>query len=62
MPVVIELELERSDHAEIAVKATLVEPVDVLDRRDLEVLHIVSGPQVRSSFASETDLRPPGGS
>jgi len=44
VPVVIELELERSDHAELAVKATLVEPVDVLDRRDLEVLHIVSGP------------------
>jgi hypothetical protein len=44
VPVVVELELERSDHAELAVKATLVEPVDVLDRRDLEVLHIGSGP------------------
>lgn len=53
MPVVGLLELDWWDHAKFAVKTAVVEPVDVLDRRDLEVLDAAPGSAVADEFGFE---------
>jgi len=44
--VVLLLELGWWDGADLAVKASVVEPVDVLGDRDLEVVDVLPGPFV----------------
>lgn len=53
MPVVVRLELDGPNHAELAVESPVVEPVDVLDRRDLEVRDAAPGPLVADEFDFE---------
>ncbi|MDP4332131.1 hypothetical protein Q7F20_02005 [Curtobacterium sp. A7_M15] len=50
MPVVVVFELVGWDYAEFAVEAPAVEPVDALDRSDLEVLDATPGPFVADQY------------
>ena len=47
------LELDGRDHADLAVKSPVVEPVDVFCGRDLEVVDVLPGPAVADQFSLE---------
>src|SRR5690625_640099 len=44
------LELDGRDHADLAVEPSVIEPVDVLRGRDLEVVDVLPGPAVADQF------------
>ena len=47
------LELDGRDHADLAVKSPVIEPVDVFRGRDLEVVDVLPGPAVADQFSLE---------
>lgn len=47
------LELDRRDHPDLAVESTMIEPVDVLGRRELELVDALPGPAVADQLGLE---------
>lgn len=47
------LELERRDHADLAVQSPTIEPVDAFRGRDLEVIDVIPGLDVAGEFGLE---------
>jgi hypothetical protein len=56
VPVVVVLELDGWDEADLAVEASVVEPVDVFGDCDLEVVDALPGAFVAASSALKREL------